>query len=335
MSELGVNGHSRPLVTLMISCYNQEWCIRDALEGAFSQTYTPLDIIISDDCSNDSTWRIVNKVTKQYYAAGGRHKVILNRNPENLYRADPIKKNLIQEYVNSLKKGDIIVQADGDDISLPNRVEEIVKCWLDNGKRPDLIMSGSFLIGKDGGLLGEKSCYSHLSGSSMAYTARLEEVGGQFSFWPIHKDEIRYYRAKMLGGVAHIDKPLLKYRICNGYSQVSGDFRQGMIRNYTCIRNNRKQLLLDVEKLRGRLSDLDYKKWKQQFTYELSMWNNELTLWESDSFAFRWNGYLRMGFRRRFLSGMLIYGPLLLLPRRIGDSILNFAHGFAKIVHIK
>lgn len=326
---------NRPLVTMHIACYNQEWCIRETLEGAFSQTYSPLDVVVSDDCSTDRTWQIVQEMVERYRREDGRHNVILNRNPENSYRATYQVKERIREHVHSLWRGELIVQADGDDISLPNRVEEIVRHWVDNDKKPDLIMSGAFLIGKDGNSLGVKSCYSHPSGSSMAYTVRMENTYGLFRVSPTHGDEIRYWRAKMLGGVALIDKPLLKYRICNGYSQARGDFRRGMVRNYTCIRNNRKQLLQDVEKIRNQLSASDYKNWKWQFAHELKMWDEELLLWESDSFSMRWRGYWSMKMKRRFLSGMVVYGPLLLLPRWIGGPLLNLAHKIVKIVHVK
>ncbi len=43
---------ARPLVTFALFAYNQEQYIREAVEGAFSQTYEPLEIILSDDCSS-------------------------------------------------------------------------------------------------------------------------------------------------------------------------------------------------------------------------------------------------------------------------------------------
>mgnify|MGYP005853322247 CR=1 FL=1 len=46
----------RPLVTFALFAYNQEQYIREAVEGAFSQTYEPLEMILSEDCSNDRTF---------------------------------------------------------------------------------------------------------------------------------------------------------------------------------------------------------------------------------------------------------------------------------------
>lgn len=52
------NVTDQPLVTFALFAYNQEQYIREAVEGAFSQTYKPLEIILSDDCSRDRTFEI-------------------------------------------------------------------------------------------------------------------------------------------------------------------------------------------------------------------------------------------------------------------------------------
>lgn len=41
------------LISFVLIAYNQERFIREAVEGAFSQTYSPLEIILSDDASSD------------------------------------------------------------------------------------------------------------------------------------------------------------------------------------------------------------------------------------------------------------------------------------------
>lgn len=316
---------NNPLVTIHIACYNQEWCIKEALDGAFAQTYSPLEIVIVDDCSTDSTWDIVTTMVDDYRAKDGRHTIITRRNPENAYKATDEIKRIFRKEIRDLWHGELIVQADGDDVSLPNRVEEIVKAWVGTEKRVDLLLSGSRLINKDSEVIGHKSCHSHISGSSMAYTKRMENLFRGFDFSPIHGDEVRYYRAKMLGGVELIDKELVLYRQVGGYSQVHGEFRKPMIHAYKCIINNRKQLLLDVDKLNNNTTNI-HPQWRAFFAEDLRIREAELPLWESDSFSERVKAYFSMPFKRRFLTGMLLYGPILLLPRSIGDYVLNFIH---------
>ncbi len=58
------------LVTFALFSYNQERFIREALRGALAQTYSPLQIVISDDCSQDRTFKIIQE---QAAGSGQRH----------------------------------------------------------------------------------------------------------------------------------------------------------------------------------------------------------------------------------------------------------------------
>jgi glycosyltransferase involved in cell wall biosynthesis len=46
--------------------YNHERFIAEAVRGALSQTYSPLEIIISDDCSTDRTFEIIQSEVAGY-----------------------------------------------------------------------------------------------------------------------------------------------------------------------------------------------------------------------------------------------------------------------------
>lgn len=107
----------RPLVTFALFAYNQEHFIRDAIRGALSQTYEPLEIILSDDCSSDRTFEIMQEMADAYE---GPHRVRLNRSPENL----GILGHLID--VGREARGSILVVAAGDDISKPERVAALI-----------------------------------------------------------------------------------------------------------------------------------------------------------------------------------------------------------------
>jgi len=116
---------SRPLITFALTAYNQEMYIKQAIEGAFSQTYSPLEIILSDDCSSDNSFDIMKKLAGTYE---GPHIIILNRNENNLGIAGHWNKIL------DLANGKYVVFADGDDISLQDRA---LKSWEILEKNPD------------------------------------------------------------------------------------------------------------------------------------------------------------------------------------------------------
>lgn len=54
MSESNIKRNS-PLFTIMIPTYNQEEFIIEAVNSALMQDYKNIEVIVSDDCSQDST----------------------------------------------------------------------------------------------------------------------------------------------------------------------------------------------------------------------------------------------------------------------------------------
>ncbi len=121
MSDL----QERPLVTFALFSYNQEQYIREAVEGAFSQTYSPLEIILSDDGSTDRTFNILSEMAASYK---GPHKLIINRMAKNSGIANHIN------YVIDLANGELVILAAGDDISISTRATVLTEAWLKNEK---------------------------------------------------------------------------------------------------------------------------------------------------------------------------------------------------------
>ncbi|MDO8344266.1 MAG: glycosyltransferase family 2 protein [Cellvibrio sp.] len=110
----------KPLVTFALFAYNQEKYIRDAVNAAFAQTYEPLEIILSDDCSSDRTFEILREMANAYH---GSKTVIVRQTEKN--------SGTLIHLVNVAKiaRGELIVLAAGDDISLNNRTEKLVEIW--------------------------------------------------------------------------------------------------------------------------------------------------------------------------------------------------------------
>lgn len=114
----------RPLVTFALFAFNQERFIRDAVEGAFSQTYSPLEIVLSDDCSSDQTFEIMRDMAERYE---GNARLLLRKSAKNrglwMHISDAVKAST----------GDFIVVAAGDDISLPSRTNVLIRTMIDEG----------------------------------------------------------------------------------------------------------------------------------------------------------------------------------------------------------
>ncbi|WBX38187.1 glycosyltransferase [Acinetobacter schindleri] len=114
--------NERPLVTFALFAYNQEQYIREAIEGAFSQTYEPLEIILSDDCSSDLTFEIMQEMAAAYQ---GPHQVIVRQSDVNRGTFNHILDVAQQSH------GEYIVVAAGDDISLPERTSTVIPYFKD------------------------------------------------------------------------------------------------------------------------------------------------------------------------------------------------------------
>lgn len=113
-----------PLVSFALLAYNQEHYVREAIESAFSQTYTPLEIILSDDGSSDDTYRIMQDMAAAY---AGPHTVVVRRSEQN--------EGLVRHFmaVAGSAKGRLVVEAGGDDISKPERTTELIRAWQETG----------------------------------------------------------------------------------------------------------------------------------------------------------------------------------------------------------
>ena len=214
-----MNTNSRPLISFVLLAYNQEEYIEEAIKGAFSQTYSPLEIILSDDCSPDATFAIMEKMAKAY---NGPHSVILNKNEINLGLGLHVNKAF------GMARGNIILAAAGDDISFANRAEETYKVFSKN-KDIFSVSSQPLLINKQGHSLGggeetnfedEYTIASLLKGHEYPIhgctRAYIKDVLTKFP--PLEKncpaeDVVLLFRAVLLGGTIHKNSALVKYRV--------------------------------------------------------------------------------------------------------------------------
>lgn len=124
-TELPEGTEERPLVTFALFSYNQENYIREAIEGAFSQTYSPLEIILSDDCSTDGTLEIMKEMAKEYK---GPHLVKVRQTEKNLGIA------MHFDALMRLAAGQFVVVAAGDDISHPERTPTSMLLLKEHGE---------------------------------------------------------------------------------------------------------------------------------------------------------------------------------------------------------
>jgi glycosyltransferase involved in cell wall biosynthesis len=210
----------RPLVSLLMPCFQQEAYVGAAVRSALAQDYDPLEILISDDASTDGTYAALER---EVAAAGTRHTVKLNRNPVNLG---------IENYnvLAGMARGTLLVEGHGDDVSLPDRVSALVEAWRASGA--SLVSSNAIVIdgedteqgiyfepdeehGLDALALARRGWNRWLLGATFAYH---REVCARFPPFErarsaIAIDWLLPFRAALLDGIELVRRPLLKHRV--------------------------------------------------------------------------------------------------------------------------
>lgn len=105
---------NKPLVSIALATYNGEKFIQQQMDSLLAQDYPNLEIVVSDDCSQDSTWKILQNFALK----------------DNRIKLLPREKNV--GYVNNFIrvfmacKGELISPCDQDDVWYPNKISRLV-----------------------------------------------------------------------------------------------------------------------------------------------------------------------------------------------------------------
>jgi glycosyltransferase involved in cell wall biosynthesis len=209
-----------PSATFLLIAYRQERFIREAVAGAFAQAGSPLEIVLSDDCSPDRTFDIMKEMADAYR---GPHRIVLNRNPANLGLGGHVNRAV------GLATGEFIVMAAGDDVSLEGRTETLSREWVRSGGGACSIYTDAVRTdpeGRETGRLIGARGPSHarspeeavarggtgVAGCTHAFTRDCFDVFGPMGSGVFAEDMAIPFRSLLLGTVLYVDKPLVRYR---------------------------------------------------------------------------------------------------------------------------
>jgi len=281
------------LVSICFVCYNRVNYVGDALKSLFDQTYSPLEICISDNCSTDGTRELVEKMIADYRASGGPHSIVYNTNPTNIGGSP----NIMKCY--RMAHGALLVNAHDDDVSHPNRVEEIVKAWEKSGCSAGVVVHAYNTMDVNGRVYGRVSDFNPWHGfcAMETYTRKTITEFPAVIVGDAVEDCVFHFRGLMVGELAFVDSPLLDYRMGVGISSSGGDVRNRLIWlihiNYMAI----KQALIDLEFYKDKMKDVRYEKIRAKLNeIEEAKGNNifqdfPLGLLDGKTFSERWKCY--------------------------------------------
>jgi glycosyltransferase involved in cell wall biosynthesis len=127
----------RPLVSIVIPNYNYGRYLRVAIDSALAQTYSPVEVVVVDDGSTDTSRTVIESYGKRIMPimkANGGHGSALNSG----YAAS---------------HGEIVIFLDADDELMPDAVEQVIKAWRPGVAKAQFQLE---MVDEDGAPLGER-----------------------------------------------------------------------------------------------------------------------------------------------------------------------------------
>lgn len=244
-------------VSYLLFAYNHERFIEEALRSALAQDYGPMEIIVTDDCSTDGTASAIERVLA---SCSGNKPVRLIKNAANIGFARSIDQAV------ATARGDILVMAAGDDVSLPERTMRVAEAFEDRSVQ--CVFSNAHVVNGAGNV--ERLHYAErppektiarsakpfmgLLGAASAYR---KAVFSEFAPLPaglMHEDKVLPMRAAILGSVKYLDQPLVRYR---RHADNVWHGAKGRVRRYEeWVRSDIRMARDTILVLRTRLDDI-------------------------------------------------------------------------------
>ncbi|MFA5792117.1 MAG: glycosyltransferase [Candidatus Paceibacterota bacterium] len=205
--------NSKSLVSVIMTTYNAERFIDEAIQSILNQTLKNYELIIIDDCSKDNTWNIIEGYSKK------DNRIRALRHEHNLGSCETLNEG------KKMSRGDYIAVMDNDDWSYPDRIEKQAS-FLD--VHPDVgLVGGAMEIMDENGVIKAMReynltddvirkkifRYSPFSHPLIMYRRSvLEKVGfSNCTFAPADDYEL-YFRMGKISKFANLPDTLLKYR---------------------------------------------------------------------------------------------------------------------------
>ncbi len=143
-----------PLVTIICICYQHEKFIKKALESVFLQTYPRLQILITDDNSQDNSVKIIDKFIQEKKL----YTEILDTNFEREISFFSFEKERIGNckrfnLLLAKAKGKYIIDFATDDVFLPEKIKEQVEFFEKQPEKVGVVFTNCVNINEQGDIL--------------------------------------------------------------------------------------------------------------------------------------------------------------------------------------
>ncbi|HXI23992.1 MAG TPA: glycosyltransferase [Pyrinomonadaceae bacterium] len=141
---------NRPLVSVLVACYNQARYVEECLDSVLNQTYENIELIIIDDCSQDDSASVIQRwlVTNNFTATFFRHQQ---------------NQGICKTFNAALQRatGEYVCVLAADDVYLPEKIECQVRIMENLPPKVGVVYSDSWQMDVDGNPLAEKFIEAH------------------------------------------------------------------------------------------------------------------------------------------------------------------------------
>ena len=107
-----------PKISVIVTNYNHNQYLEQAVKSILNQTYKNVEIIIVDDCSNDNSREVIKEICK--LDSRIREPVLLLQNKGKWFA--------LNKAIGERATGELLTAQDADDASLPQRIERQLAC---------------------------------------------------------------------------------------------------------------------------------------------------------------------------------------------------------------
>ncbi len=122
--------HKVPEVSVLMSCFNGDHWLNEAINSVLAQTFENFELILVDDGSTDESWSIIQSYRD-------RDERILAISKKNTGLADSLNVGIAQA------RGKWIARLDADDLCEPTRLEEQIDFVRSH---PDVVLLGTGFV---------------------------------------------------------------------------------------------------------------------------------------------------------------------------------------------
>lgn len=205
--------HSQPLVSVIMPAYNAEKYIGAAISSVLSQSYTNWELLVIDDCSDDSTAEII----RDFERADSRIRLLCNE--KNMGVAGTRNRGF------DIAQGEWVALLDSDDLWHTNKLEEQLR--IATGSEADIIYCSYSIIDECSAhisdfIVPERTSYENMLKKSVLSCSTVlmhRSILSQhrFSEEYHHEDYVFWLELLKSGYSAAASRELLAdYRIVNG-----------------------------------------------------------------------------------------------------------------------